>query len=346
VERWLGEPTHPYAALFAKHGIMANAYAPIVMDGAPIGVLVTGSDQDDAVDRMTERLPALLEFSAISGALLAGAIADRLVAATRLAGIRSIISQAQFAPVFQPIVDLTTGRVCGYEALTRFRDGTAPDVRFDAAHELGAGLELEVACLRASFDAARGLPDGAWLNVNVSPQMVLSGLVEATLPAGDREIILEITEQQAIADYDAFRTAMEPIRGRVKLAIDDAGAGFASLRHVVELAPAMVKLDRSLVAGIASNDARSAVVSGMVRFAEAAGLVLLAEGIETPDELATLRQLGVQLGQGFLLGRPAPVQPVLVEPAVALAARAPRPARKVPALLRRPVAGAVVATMS
>jgi EAL domain-containing protein (putative c-di-GMP-specific phosphodiesterase class I) len=101
---------------------------------------------------------------------------------------------------------------------------------------------------------------------------------------------------------------MEPMRARVRLAVDDAGAGFSSLRHIVELAPAMVKLDRSLVAGIAEDGAREAVVTGMVRFAESAGHMLLAEGVETRAELAALRRLGVQLGQGYLLGRPVPVR--------------------------------------
>jgi EAL domain-containing protein (putative c-di-GMP-specific phosphodiesterase class I) len=106
---------------------------------------------------------------------------------------------------------------------------------------------------------------------------------------------------------------MQPMRHRVSLAVDDAGAGFSSLRHIVELAPAMVKLDRSLVAGIAEDGAREAVVTGMVRFAESAGHVLLAEGVETRAELAALRRLGVQLGQGYLLGRPVPVRSTQVQ---------------------------------
>lgn len=315
VERWIDDPRQEYAALFATYGILANAYAPIVADGTPIGLLITGSDQDDAVDRMTERLPALLEFSAISGALLAGAMADRIVTASGLAGIHGIIDREQFAPVFQPIVELATGKVQGYEALTRFRDGTPPDVRFEEAHRLGAGLELEQATLMASIAAAEAFPAEAWLSLNVSPELILAGMVEATLPSGPRRIILEITEHKVITDYASFRAAMVPIRDRVQLAVDDAGAGFASLRHIVELAPAVVKIDRSLVVGIAEDDGRLAVVSGMVRFAEAAGLVLLAEGIETTAELEALQGLGVQLGQGYLLGRPAPVQHTVVEPA-------------------------------
>jgi PAS domain S-box-containing protein len=327
VEHWRPEADHPYAARFEELGIMAHAYSPVVVGGAPIGLLILGSDMIDALDRLAERLPALMEFAAITGTLLGGAVADRLVTAAMGARVHEIITRSAFHPVFQPIVELATEKVRGYEALTRFHDGTAPDVRFEEAHRLGVGLALERACLEAAFAAARNLPVGPWLNVNVSPELVLAGMVEDIVPSGDREIVLEITEHQAIKDYGSFRAAVAAIRDRVQIAVDDAGAGFASLRHIVELEPAMVKLDRSLVAGIDSDRAREAVVAGMVRFADSAGLVLLAEGIETREELTTLRRLGVRLGQGYLLGKPAtvatPAGPVEL-PSLVRPARSPR----------------------
>jgi len=307
VERWSVDGEHPYRDMFAELDIRANAYAPIVVDGKPIGVLVAGSDLRDSIGRMTERLPALLEFGAITATLLAGAVADRWATDAERATLRGIIEARGFEPVFQPIVELDSGEVRGYEALTRFADGTPPEERFEQAHLVGMGLELERACLQVVFEASGNLPLGPWLNVNVSPELVLAGLVEDLLPAGDRAIVLEITEHQAITDYESFRNAMQPMRDRVRLAVDDAGAGFSSLRHIVELAPAMVKLDRSLIAGIAEDGAREAVVTGMVRFAESAGHMLLAEGVETRAELAALRRLGVPLGQGYLLGRPEPM---------------------------------------
>jgi PAS domain S-box-containing protein len=313
VERWLPETTHPYAKYFNELGIMAHAYAPIVDDGDVIGILITGSDWLDAVDRMAERLPALIEFAAITATLLGGAVAERRAAAELEAQMHTVIDDGAFYPVFQPIVELSTGEVRGYEALTRFLDGTPPDVRFEQAAQLGAGLALESATLEAIFEAADHLPPGPWLNVNISPELVLAGGLEKLLPTGAREVVLEITEHQAISDYGSFRAAVEPLRNRVKIAVDDAGAGFASLRHIVELAPSMVKLDRSLIAGIDRDPAREAVVAGMVRFAQAAGLALLAEGIETQEELAMLRRLGVQLGQGFLLGRPGTLSQAVFE---------------------------------
>jgi PAS domain S-box-containing protein len=313
VEHWTPEPTHPYAQQFEDLGIMAHAYAPIVVDGEPIGLLITGSDSLDAIERMAERLPALVEFAAITATLLGGAVADRRAIEELEDQMHAVIDDGAFYPLFQPIVELSTGAVRGYEALTRFSDGTPPDVRFEQAARLGVGLALETASLEAIFQAAEHLPDGPWLNVNVSPELVLAGALDDILPGGRREVVLEVTEHQAISDYASFRAAVEPFRNRVKIAVDDAGAGFASLRHIVELAPSMVKLDRSLIAGIDRDAAREAVVAGMVRFAQAAGLALLAEGIETREELATLRHLGVQLGQGFLLGRPSTVSQATFE---------------------------------
>jgi PAS domain S-box-containing protein len=329
VEHWVPVDSHPYTPMFAELGIMGHAYAPILSDGAPIGLLIIGSDRIDAVDRLAERLPAIVEFAAITGTLLGVAVADRMAVAKLEAEMQSIIEEGAFYPVFQPIIELATGAIRGYEALTRFVDGTAPDVRFEQAHRLGAGLALEGACLKASFAAAEDLPIGSWLNVNVSPQVVLAGLVEDVLPKGSREIVLEITEHEAITDYGSFRAAIDPIRDRVQIAVDDAGAGFASLRHIVELAPAMVKLDRSIIAGIDTDSSREAVVSGMVRFSGAAGLMLLAEGIETQAELATLRHLGVQLGQGYLLGMPARVEPAPVAHRAAVVPRRATPPRGV-----------------
>jgi len=128
----------------------------------------------------------------------------------------------------------------------------------------------------------------------------------AHLAGNRRLLVLEVTEHAAITDYPAFRAAMATLGPRVELAVDDAGAGFASLRHILELRPAFVKLDRSLIAGLESDYARHAMIAGLRHFARATGFRLIAEGIETDQELAVLRALDIQLGQGFLLGRPKP----------------------------------------
>jgi EAL domain-containing protein (putative c-di-GMP-specific phosphodiesterase class I) len=115
-----------------------------------------------------------------------------------------------------------------------------------------------------------------------------------------------VTEQAQIADYEAFRESFAMLRPKMELAVDDAGAGFASLRHILELRPAFVKLDRSLIAGLESDEARQAMIVGLRHFARSVGCRLIAEGIETEAELDVLRTLEIRLAQGFLLGRPGP----------------------------------------
>ncbi len=167
---------------------------------------------------------------------------------------------------------------------------------------------METATLQAALAAAEALPRSAWLNLNASPELILAREPLRTLLRGSRRrLVLEVTEHTAIADYPAFRAAMAALGPKVELAVDDAGAGFASLRHILELRPAFVKLDRSLIAGLESDYARHAMIVGLAHFARATGFRLIAEGIETDQELAVLRALDIHLGQGFLLGRPLPV---------------------------------------
>jgi EAL domain-containing protein (putative c-di-GMP-specific phosphodiesterase class I) len=123
--------------------------------------------------------------------------------------------------------------------------------------------------------------------------------------------VLEVTEHAAIADYPAFRLAMSALGPKVKFAVDDAGVGFASLRHVLELHPAFVKLDRSLVTGLESDQARQAMIVGLKHFAGATGCRLIAEGVETEAELGELRRLEVDLGQGYFLGLPLPINDIV-----------------------------------
>ena len=129
----------------------------------------------------------------------------------------------------------------------------------------------------------------------------------AILRQADRAVVLEITEHIAVQSYDRLAEALYILRGHARLAVDDAGAGYAGLRHILEVQPEFVKLDISLVRAVDTDAARRAMIGSMISFAREAGCVLLAEGIETPGELATLQRLGVSLGQGYLLGRPGPV---------------------------------------
>jgi EAL domain-containing protein (putative c-di-GMP-specific phosphodiesterase class I) len=143
---------------------------------------------------------------------------------------------------------------------------------------------------------------------NASPELIIAGDPLRSLLAGiSRRLVLEVTEHAPIADYPAFRAAMDALGPKVEFAVDDTGTGFASLRHIVELRPAFVKLDRSLIAGLEADHARQAMIVGLCHFAQVTGCRLIVEGIETASELTLLRALAIDLGQGYLLGRPLPV---------------------------------------
>jgi EAL domain-containing protein (putative c-di-GMP-specific phosphodiesterase class I) len=287
--------------------VRAVAFAPIVSDGRLMGLLTAGADE--TVDELASQLPSLVEFAALGSALLGPGLRSRSSRDRERDRLREIISAQAFSPVFQPIVDMTDGSVLGYEALSRFRDRTAPDVVFGQAVEAGIGLELEEATIRAALQASVHLPSDTFLDINVSPEMVMAVEPLRTLLAtATCRVILEITEHVGIGDYVALREAGVALGHDIRFAVDDAGAGFASLRHILELAPSHVKLDRALVSRIDTDPARQALVAGLVHFAAAIDSRLVAEGVETRAERDSLLELGVRVGQGYLLGRPAPVQ--------------------------------------
>jgi EAL domain-containing protein (putative c-di-GMP-specific phosphodiesterase class I) len=246
------------------------------------------------------------EFAATASALLSRDLERGRREEAIRTQITRILATRSFWPVFQPAFELASGRPVGYEALTRFRDGP-PDRLISEAHAVGLGRRLEVACAAAALEASSALPSDAWLSLNVSPDVILqSRRFGRLVRAADRRIVIEITEHDEIADYRAIRRAVERLGPGVSLAVDDAGAGFASLRHVVELRPSFLKLDVSLVRGVDHDATRQAMVAGLRHFASRGGCEVIAEGIEQQAELAMLRELGVPLGQGYLLGRPAP----------------------------------------
>jgi EAL domain-containing protein (putative c-di-GMP-specific phosphodiesterase class I) len=203
------------------------------------------------------------------------------------------------------MVELHTGSVVGYEALTRFTDGVPPDIRFAAAARAGLGIELELATLRAAISAgAAVLSPTAFLSLNASPGLITSGALRALFAGVARPLVLEITEHVAIVDYVALQAELAALGPTVRVAVDDAGAGYASFHHILELAPDLVKLDIGLIRGIDADPARQALLAGMAYFAVRRKIRLVAEGIETGEELEVLRSLAIPYGQGYLLGRP------------------------------------------
>ena len=322
VDDWTSSGEARARAKMARLGIRASAFAPIESDGHLIAVLAATGDEGSA--ELAEQVPALVEFAALASSLLGPGLRRRSEQAEERARIRTIISTRAFRSVFQPIIDMATEEVLGYEALTRFSDGTRPDRVFQAAAAVGVGLELEVATIDMALDVMKPLPADCFLDINVSPDLVMArkGL-RALLRRSTARVVLEVTEHVDVQDYAGLRAAIKTLGKDVRFAVDDAGAGFASMRHILELAPSHVKLDRGLVARIDTDPARQALVAGLVHFAEAIDVMLIAEGVETRAECQTLIRLGVRVGQGFLFGRPAPIgEIVAARPAQVRATRA------------------------
>jgi len=222
--------------------------------------------------------------------------------------IADVVDRSGLEMVFQAIAHLGTGEVIGAEALARFapEPRRPPDVWFAEATAVGLGTPLELAAVRAAVRRLGDLPPSAYLAVNVSPDAAQSReLAEITRALPTRRLVLELTEHTGIADYGELAEALEPMRASgVRLSVDDAGAGFASLRHILNLCPDIIKLDIGLIRGIDADPARRALASALVGFAGEIDAVIVAEGIETELELATLCALGVTYGQGFHLARP------------------------------------------
>ncbi|MCU1357748.1 MAG: diguanylate phosphodiesterase [Acidimicrobiales bacterium] len=223
--------------------------------------------------------------------------------------IRSAIAWGEPSVVFQPVVDLQDRRVAGVEALARFgvEPSHPPDVWFAAAHGVGLGIDLERAAIQAAIRAATTLAPDVYLAVNVSPAAVLMPDVRAALAeAPPNQLVLEITEHARVDDYDELQAALAPLRARgVRIAIDDVGAGFASLRHVLRLDPEIIKLDQEITRGVEHNAGRAKLVGGLIAGASAVSTLVIAEGIETGPQLRCLRELGVRGGQGYFIGRPS-----------------------------------------
>jgi len=213
--------------------------------------------------------------------------------------------------VYQPIVDLATGATIGVEALARFDHGSVrpPDVWFAEAATVGLRHELELAAVDAALADLDQLPDGWLLSLNAAPEVVVTSAFTERLADVDGErIIVELTEGTAVADYTVLLESIEGVRRTgARIAVDDVGAGYAGLQQIVRLRPDIVKIDRDITAGIDGDPVRRAMAVSLVSFGRETGCLIAAEGIERTAELETLGSLDVTWGQGYLLGRPAPL---------------------------------------
>jgi len=239
------------------------------------------------------------------------------------ARVRAVLADDALRIVFQPIFDLATGRVIGAEALARFdtEPRRPPNVWFAEGAAVGLGVELELLAVQRALSRLAELDDDVYLTINVSPGVVCSRRLEAVLDTvACNRIVVELTEHDQVGDYDDVIGALATLRGRrVRLAIDDAGAGFSGLNRIARLRPDLIKLDLDLTRHIDVDPSRQALTTALVAFAAATGTAILAEGIETPGELDMLRRLDVAGGQGYLVGRPGdlPLRRTFAAPAPA-----------------------------
>lgn len=248
----------------------------------------------------------LSEF--IANVLRPGVVAD-LATKQR---IEQELSQPSVTMYCQPIVSLASGHLVGVEALARFAalPHQPPDAWFADADMVGLGVELQLATLEEALRLITNLPPDAFLAINVGPDAIaaapLPGILRA---AGPDRVVLELTEHLKVEDHPTLKKLLQTIRGAgVRLAIDDTGAGFASLENIVNLAPDLIKLDRQFTRHIDLDPVRRALAQALVSFAADTGAQVIAEGIENEDELKTVRDLGIAYGQGYFIARPAPIE--------------------------------------
>jgi EAL domain-containing protein (putative c-di-GMP-specific phosphodiesterase class I) len=232
----------------------------------------------------------------------------------------SVLLAGRVSSVYEPIVDVATKTVFGYEALARGPVGTdlhAPMVLFEAAEEHRLVFELDCLCRQSGLDGAVGLPEGTNLFLNVRPTAIHDphfrpDTVIRTLERSGlspRSVVFEISERESIANFTAFREIRDEYKSLgFRFALDDTGAGYASLQAVIELHPDFVKVDRSFVAGVDTDLAKQSLVRALQSVADGIGAQIVGEGLDTLEELEMLGKLNIPFGQGWLFGKPTPLR--------------------------------------
>jgi EAL domain-containing protein (putative c-di-GMP-specific phosphodiesterase class I) len=298
------EPAVRDLRVTVQAGIGSYVGVPVHLpDGSLYGSLCTVSHTSQPVDEKDARFLAML------AELLASDVQADKERSLERARIQRLIDGERLDIALQPIVGLRSGSIVGAEALSRFPGGWGtPDVVFGAAHRVGVGLELERLAAQRAVETLPLLSPGTYLAINLAPTVAIE-LARRSLELPDLPVdrlVIEITEHAAVENYANLRDSLKSARERgLRLAIDDAGAGYASLQHVVELVPDVIKADRSLIDGVAEDQARQSVVRAFVTVAADLEAVVVAEGVERAADLETVRRLGVDAAQGFLFARPS-----------------------------------------
>ena len=274
----------------------------------PVGTLCCFSRQPDSGLRSRD-LDVLRMFAELIGSHLQFLLTHDQRTRGMQDRIDEVLRQDGPQIALQPIRNIVTDEIRGFEALARFpaHDGWTPDRWFHEADRVGLGPTLEASAVRAALALVPTLPPRAVLSVNVSAKALLEAPDIAAGFVGEHapRLVLELTEHARIHDYARLETELDPLRrAGALLAVDDAGSGYAGLEHILRLRPDVLKLDRVLVQGIAEHPGRRALCQAMAGFTAETGCTLVAEGVETEQDLDALRELGVVYAQGYLLGRP------------------------------------------
>jgi FOG: EAL domain len=306
----LDEPFAASMPFTTDMGIRAHMSVPITLnDGRTYGMFccISTEPQPTLNPRDLKIMRAVAE---LTGVLIGREIDAATEHRSNQERIEKVLSQDELSIVMQPIYRITDHRLIGFECLSRFSgpENWTPDVWFKMAASVGLGTDLEMRAVQKGLALLDLLPQDLYLTFNVSPDTIISGaFAKAIAGKHGRRIIVEITEHARVEDYAALCDALNEIRvNGVRLAIDDAGAGYASLRHILALQPDIIKLDISLTHNIQDDLARNALAAALVYFGHETKSQILAEGVETAVELEVLRKLGVETAQGYFLGRPMP----------------------------------------
>lgn len=287
-------------------GIGAYVGVPVVRaDGVTVG-MVSAVSQEAKPHLANVDLQVAHKAADLIGALMESPL-DPMPVQANQQEIRRMVANHDFEVVFQPIHNVSTAKVMGVEALSRFPcDPFRPDLIFGRAALLGLEIELETSVIARALSLIPQLPDDAFVSVNISPAAVLqTKWTEMLADVDPSRLVLEITEHDAVENYAALDDALEVCRELgMRVAVDDVGAGFSSFSHVLELAPEFVKVDHSITRNIDTDDARRRLAQSIAELAAQIGATVIAEGVETQGELDAVNAAGIPWAQGFYLGRP------------------------------------------
>ncbi|WP_322742688.1 sensor domain-containing phosphodiesterase [Synechocystis salina] len=288
--------------------VRAHISVPIRFSGGQIyGTFCCFSSKPD--HSLDERdLLMMRTFADFASRQIERRIVSKIACKEKFERVRFVLDTSAYRIVYQPIYNFEEERIVGFESLTRFSHSLArsPDVWFTEAEEVGLGEELEMAVIKKAILALHHLPQHAYVSLNLSPDNIANGAIARVLENVPLDrIVLEVTEHTAVSDYSKVLSMLEPLRSQgLRLAVDDAGAGYASFRHILKMHPDLIKLDTHLVRNIDRDRELRALAKALVSFARETGAKVIAEGVETPEELDSLRGLRVSNAQGYFLGRP------------------------------------------